>query len=150
MDSEGVPTTDTKQALNGLVMPLGGYKGSGLAMMVEILCAVLSGGAMSTELGGIRIPGKKMRVSQTYLAIDVQRFLPAENFQARMDRLIQMIKSAAPARDYDEVLIAGEPETRTEERRSREGIPIAQGNWRALVDIAARLSVEQPIQRTTP
>ena len=150
MDSEGVPTTDTQTALKGLVMPLGGYKGSGLAMMVEILCAVLSGGAMSTELGGIRIPGKKMRVSQTYLAIDVQRFLPVEDFQARMDRLIQTIKSAAPARDYDEVLIAGEPETRTEERRSREGIPIAQGNWRALVDIAARLGVEQPIPGTTP
>ena len=144
MDSEGVPTTDTQTALKGLVMPLGGYKGSGLAMMVEILGAVLSGGAMSTELGGIRIPGKKMRVSQTYLAIDVQRFLPMEDFESRMDRLIQMVKSAAPARDYDEVLIAGEPETRTEWQRSREGIPIAPGNWRALVDIAARLGVEQP------
>ncbi len=104
---------------------------------------------MSTELGGIRIPGKKMRVSQTYLAIDVQRFLSLEDFEARMDRLIQMIKSAAPARDYDEVLIAGEPETRMEDKRSREGIPVAQGNWRALVDITARLGVEQPSQRTT-
>ncbi|MDQ6759279.1 MAG: Ldh family oxidoreductase, partial [Acidobacteriota bacterium] len=49
MDAEGVPTTDTQTALDGLLMPLGGYKGSGLAMMVEILCAVMGGGAMSTE-----------------------------------------------------------------------------------------------------
>src|SRR5260370_715153 len=89
MDSEGVPTTDTQIALKGLVMPLGGYKGSGLAMMVEILCAVLGGGAMSTELGGIRIKGKKMRVSQTYIAIDVPRFLPVEEFEERMSRLVR-------------------------------------------------------------
>ena len=62
MDSEGVPTTDPDTALKGLLMPLGGYKGSGLAMMAEILCAVLSGGAMSTELGGIRFRGKQVRV----------------------------------------------------------------------------------------
>src|SRR5207237_6141074 len=43
-DSAGVPTTDTAAAYKGMLMPLGGYKGSGLAMMVEILCSVLSGG----------------------------------------------------------------------------------------------------------
>ena len=89
MDSEGVPTTDTQVALKGLLMPLGGYKGSGLAMMVEILCAVLSGGAMSTELGGIRFRGKPVRVSQMFLAIDIARFMPLDEFRARMDRLIR-------------------------------------------------------------
>ena len=49
-------------AYAGLLMPLGGYKGSGLAMMVEILCGVMSGGAMSTELGGLRVRGKRFRV----------------------------------------------------------------------------------------
>src|SRR5260370_14674119 len=48
-DREGVPPTDTAEAYNGMLMPLGGYKGSGLAMMVEILCGVLGGGAMATQ-----------------------------------------------------------------------------------------------------
>ncbi|NWG13549.1 MAG: Ldh family oxidoreductase, partial [Acidobacteria bacterium] len=52
-DSEGVPTTDPQEALRGLLMPLGGYKGSGLGFMIEVLCGVLSGGAMSTEVGGL-------------------------------------------------------------------------------------------------
>src|SRR2546425_1942073 len=112
MDSEGVPTTSVETALKGLVSPLGGYKGSGLALMVEILCAVLSGGAMSTELGGIRIRGKQVRVSQTFIAIDIARFLPLEEFHARMDKLIASIKSTPPAKGYDEVLVAGEPEWR--------------------------------------
>src|SRR5216684_8293751 len=110
MDSEGMPTTDTQTALKGLLMPLGGYKGSGLALMAEILCAVLSGGAMSTELGGIRFRGKPVQVSQMFLAIDLARFMPLDEFRARMDRLIRMMKSTAPAAGFSEVLVAGEPE----------------------------------------
>jgi LDH2 family malate/lactate/ureidoglycolate dehydrogenase len=143
-DKEGVPTTDTQTALAGLLMPLGGYKGSGLAMMAEILCAVLSGGAMSTELGGIRIRGKKMRVSQMYLAIDIERFLPLHEFRERIDRLIEMIKSAAPAKGYDEVLVAGEPELRIEEERRQTGIPVGDGTWQALTAAAEALKVKLP------
>src|ERR1043165_6106495 len=90
-DSAGVPTTNTADAYKGMLMPLGGYKGSGLAMMVEILCAVLSGGAMANELGGIRFRGKLVRVSQTFLAIDIARFMPVEEFTARMEKLIHLI-----------------------------------------------------------
>src|SRR5579862_9556953 len=124
MDSDGVPTTDTETALQGLLMPLGGYKGSGLAMMAEILCAVLGGGAMSTELGGIRFRGKAVRVSQMFLAIDIARFEPVDEFRARMDRLIRILKTTPPATGYSEVLVAGEPEWRTEQERSRSGIPV--------------------------
>ena len=79
-------------------MPLGGYKGSGLAMMAEILCAVLSGGAMSTELGGIRIQGQPMRASHLFLAIDVARFMPLDEFARRMQSLVGMVKSSRPAK----------------------------------------------------
>ena len=63
-------------------MPLGGYKGSGLAMMVEILCAVLSGGAMSTELGGIRIRGRS-HAGQPDVPGDRHRALPARWMNSR-------------------------------------------------------------------
>jgi LDH2 family malate/lactate/ureidoglycolate dehydrogenase len=145
MDAEGVPTTSVETALKGLVSPLGGYKGSGLAMMAEILCAVLSGGAMSTELGGIRIRGRAVRVSQMYLGIDISRFLPVEEFTARMERLIAVIKSTPPARGYDEVLVAGEPEWRKEAERRAHGIPLEAGTWKSLTDTAARVGVSQPV-----
>src|SRR5579872_6608247 len=113
-DAEGVPTTDTQQAYKGMLMPLGGYKGSGLAMMVEILCSVLGGGAMSTELGGIRDRGRAVRNSQIFLAIDIAHFMPVEEFAGRVERLVAMMKSTAPAPGYEEVLVAGDPEWRTE------------------------------------
>jgi LDH2 family malate/lactate/ureidoglycolate dehydrogenase len=131
-------------ALGGLLMPLGGYKGSGLAMMAEILCAVLGGGAMSTELGGIRIQGQPMRTSQFFLAIDAARFLPPDEFQRRLEALVAMVKSSRPAKGYDEVLVAGEPEWRAEEIRRREGIPLSDGAWLAMVQAAERLGVAVP------
>src|SRR5260370_34441552 len=84
MDADGNPTTNPKTALEGLPMPLGGYKGTGLALMVEGLCAVLSGGAMLTEVGGLRVKNRPMRVSHFFLAIDPERFLPMDQFQTRM------------------------------------------------------------------
>ena len=145
MDSEGVPTTDPETALKGLLMPLGGYKGSGLAMMVEILCAVLSGGAMSTELGGIRFRGKPVRVSQMFLAIDIARFLPVDEFRARMDGLIRQMKATPPAVGYIEVLVAGDPEWRMEEERRQSGVPVGRGTWHALCEAADRLGVAAPV-----
>jgi LDH2 family malate/lactate/ureidoglycolate dehydrogenase len=141
MDAEGVPTTSVSTALAGMISPLGGYKGSGLAMMTEILCAVLSGGAMGNELGRIRDRGRPVRVSQMFLGIDVARFMPLDEFIARMQKLAESIKSTPPAKGYQEVLVAGEPEWRMEEERRANGIPVEEGTWKLLVDTAARLGV---------
>ena len=143
-DSNGVPTTDTEAAYKGLLMPLGGYKGSGLAMMVEILCGVLSGGAIANELGGIRYRGKLVRVSQTFLAIDIARFMPVEEFTARMEKLVGIMKSTPAAPGYAEVLVAGEPEWRIEAERLKSGIPIADGNWDMLCKAAKSVGVAVP------
>ena len=146
LDRDGRPTTDVAAALQGFLMPLGGYKGSGLSVMVEILCGVLSGGAMATEIRGIRQHGRHSRVNHAFLAIDVARFLPLEEFHARMDWLVGVIKSAPPAAGYDEVLVAGDPEWRSEDQRRRHGIPIPPGSWEALARTAERLGVPLPTQ----
>jgi LDH2 family malate/lactate/ureidoglycolate dehydrogenase len=144
-DSQGVPTTSTKAAYNkGMLMPLGGYKGSGLGLMVEILCSVLSGGAMANDVGGIRIRGRRNRCSQCFIAIDIARFMPIEEFTARVEQLVQLMKSTPTAPGYGEVMVAGDPEWRTEAERLKNGIPIEDGNWDLLVKTAARLQVAVP------
>ncbi len=141
MDKDGIPTTDTEAAYKGLLMPLGGYKGSGLAMMVEILCGAISGGAMSTQLGGLRVRGKRVRNSQTFIAIDVGRVQP--DFRERVDWLIGEVKGAAPAAGYEEVLVANEPELRMERERLRSGIPVADGTYEGLLAAAVRVGVTE-------
>ncbi len=145
-DSEGVPTTDTEKAYKGLLMPLGGYKGSGLALMVEILCSVLSGGAMADEVGAIRVRGKKVRTSQMFMAIDVAHFMSVEEFTSRIEHLVSVIKSTPTAPGYDEVLVAGDPEWRIEAERLANGIPIEDGNWETLCKTAERVGVPVPVQ----
>jgi len=143
MDKDGVPTTDTDAAYAGLLMPLGGYKGSGLAMMVEILCGVIGGGAMSTQLGGIRFRGKPVRASQTFIAVDVLRMQP--EFRDRIDWLIEEVKSSATAAGYDEVLVANEPELRIERQRQETGIPVPDGTYEALRAAAVRVGVTESL-----
>src|SRR4051794_6410260 len=108
-DNAGVPTTDTKSAYEGMLMPLGGYKGSGLAMMVEILCAVLGGGAMANEIGGIRYRGRTVRVSQIFIAIDIARFMAGGGVTGRLGELGGGMKKTAPAPGDEEEVGGGGP-----------------------------------------
>jgi LDH2 family malate/lactate/ureidoglycolate dehydrogenase len=144
LDSEGVPTTDTAKAYKGLLQPLGGYKGSGLAVMVEMLCGVLSGGAVSNELGGIRFRGTTVDISQFYLALDPKCFLEPGEYEARALALTNKLKAVAPAQGFDEVLVAGEPEIRTEARRRKEGIPLPDAVWESLSSWAAKQNIPLP------
>ena len=144
LDGDGNPTTDRRAAEKGRPSPIGGYKGTGLAMMVEILCAGLSGGPMSTDVP-VYDPARPIQVSHTFLAIDPARFMGLAEFEGRMSRLAQLVKSSEPAPGYDEVLIAGEPEWRAMAERLREGIPIPEPLWEALTSIAAPLKVVPPL-----
>lgn len=144
LDAAGVPTTDTAAAVKGMPMPLGGYKGSGLGMMVEILCSVLSGGAHREDVAGIHVKGRKSRASQFFMALDVARFMPVEEFRARLEHLVAYVKTSAPAPGYDEVLVAGDPEWRMEAERKRSGIPMGRGTWEELARTAALVGVAAP------
>ncbi len=144
MDADGVPTQDTEKARSGLLMPLGGYKGSGLGMFVEILCGVLGGGAMSTQLGGLHSTSRKMCCSHCFMAIDIARMMPLAEFQARMECLITTVKSTKPASGYEEIMVAGDPEWRVEARRVHEGIPLDPSVWDQLAGLALELGVSLP------
>jgi LDH2 family malate/lactate/ureidoglycolate dehydrogenase len=141
LDANGEPTTDTAAAVKGSPMPLGGYKGSGLAFLIEILCSVLSGGAISTQVGGLRVTDKPIRTSHFFLAMDVARFMPIEEFTIRMQYLVDLVKASTPATGYDEVLVAGEPEWRAEADRLANGIPVAAAIWESLQELAGDLGL---------
>ena len=88
-----------------------------------------------------------MSASLYFLAIDVARFLPLHDFDQRMQFVKQTVMGSRPAPGYDEVLIAGEPEWRTEEIRRREGIPIPVGVWNHLSEAGRSVGVTPPPAR---
>ncbi len=144
LNAEGEPTTSTVEAVKGSPMPLGGYKGSGLSFFIEILCAVLSGGAMSTQVGGLRVMDRPIRTSHFFMALDVGRFMPMDEFVERMTFLVNLVKASKPAKGYDEVLVAGDPEWREEAFRREHGVPISDGIWNSLLQLADQYSVPRP------
>ena len=144
LTADGQPTTDTQAAQSGQPTPFGRYKGSGLAMLVEILTAGLSGGPMASEMPAFGKGADPLRISHSYLVIDPGRFFGPGEFAGRMERLAQMVKSSEAAPGYDEVLIAGEPEWRKARERERDGIPIPASLWEQLSATATALNVSVP------
>ena len=127
LDEEGYPTTDPVAADKGVMLPLGGYKGYGLALIAEILASILTdaefGPHINNLYGDITLP---QRTGHFLGAIDVSSFMPPERFRARIDELVSFIRSIPLAPGHEEILIPGEPERRKAEEYGREGIPIAE------------------------
>ncbi len=138
----GDPTTDPARA--AIPMPLGGPKGAGLALMFECLASLLVGNPLvEAELTG---PEGERRHNQNgfLLAIDIAAFIDVETYGASLDRMVELIKALPKAPGTDEILVPGERGDRVLVERSRDGIPIAPGTWRALSEAADRLGVEMP------
>ncbi len=132
IDHEGKVTTNPKEVLDGgALMPLGGidlmrgYKGYGLAMLVDIFSGVLAGSAFGNEVAQPS-NNKPARVGHFFAAIRVDAFRPVEEFKQDMDRLIQMMKESPKAVDQERIYIHGEKEFEMTERRRSAGIPLLE------------------------
>jgi LDH2 family malate/lactate/ureidoglycolate dehydrogenase len=143
LDRHGVPTTDPGEALfHGFLQWAGGYKGFGLATVVEVLGGVLSGGLFGSDVPAMKAFGADPLVtSGFYLALDPERFMPIAEFRARMDRLVAQIKSSERARGVAEIFVAGEIEARTKRERQFSGIPLSGVVHRELEGLGARHGV---------
>jgi len=134
----------------GGILPLGGrgetfsgYKGYGLALMVDILCGVLAGAAYGPDVDDIRrpvAPGVRLfpDVGHFFLAIDVARFLPLDAFEARLDDYFDRIVASRRALDQERIWIHGEKELEMEDCHRREGIPLSQNVYDMLNALAAK------------
>ncbi len=124
-DKEGRVTTDPRAALEGVLLPIGGYKGYGLALMVDVLAGVLAGAAFGPHVSNLRKLEAPQDVGHFFAALDIRAFLDYGEFVARMERLVREIKEAPRAAGVERIYLPGEIEWEHEERRRREGIPLA-------------------------
>jgi LDH2 family malate/lactate/ureidoglycolate dehydrogenase len=142
LDAEGRPTTDPKAALEGVVLPIGEYKGSGLSMLMDIFGGVLSGAAYAGNVADqYKVFDRPQDVGHFFLAMKPDLFVPMAEYRSRMDTLIERVRAVPKAAGFEEILIPGEPETREEEKRRRSGIPYAGGEIATLQEEAARAGV---------
>lgn len=124
VDHQGRPTTDPAAFYGpprGAILPFGGHKGYALSVMIELLAGALTG-------GGCTAPGSDsaaaLRNNMLSLLIRPDLLGAGDGLAAEIDRFLAWVRSAAPARDGDEVLLPGEVERRTRAERFAQGIPL--------------------------
>jgi uncharacterized oxidoreductase len=147
MDGHGNPTTDFaafRGPPRGMFLPFGGYKGSGIALVTELLGGALTGNGFGRDWwdrGGHGVNGVFLQ------AIAVEEFQPLDEFIAKAEELAAFVRSRKPAPGFDEVLIPGDQARRHEEHQLRNGVEIDAGTWNQLTTTANKLQVMLPHPR---
>lgn len=142
MDRDGVPTTDPAAAINGLLAPIGGFKGTGMAMVMGILSAMLSGAAYGTELGDMERGPIAGQDGHFIAAIRVDAFEEIGHFTARVDGAIRQLHAAKRAPGVERIYAPGEKEHATRQEYARDGIPLNAVTLTDLRRTAAALGVD--------
>lgn len=156
VDAHGRPTTDAQGVLDQLdagapggLLPLGGldagHKGYGLATMVDILSGVLAGARAGLAVyGAAHDQGEPADVGHLLAAISLDAFGTAGEFKDAMDAYIEMLHRAPRANGVARIMVAGEPEFESAERRRHAGIPLLESVAISLRALGTELGVAAP------
>jgi LDH2 family malate/lactate/ureidoglycolate dehydrogenase len=137
LDAEGKPTDDPAAILaTQKVLPFGGHKGAGLALMMELLTGALSGGLFSHEIGRADPSGIDPGSSKLFLALDVSAFVDADRFSQRAEELIAWLRQAEPGLTIN---LPGERGWQAREENLAVGVPIHPEIVAQLETIGVRL-----------
>jgi len=145
-DERGVPTTDPHAALKGLLAPIGGYKGYGISLAIDLLCGVLTGSSYGSHFPGFLADNLKdpTDVGSVFAAINVESFMDLPEFKASMDTALREMKNSERAEGVKRIYIPGEIELETKADRLKHGIPIPEPVVKDLVALGQELSVPFP------
>ncbi len=141
IDADGQPTNDPAGLIRdrtGALLSFGKHKGSGLAVMCEIMAGALAGGQRTDQAGRGGILNSMLAV-----VIDPARLGDPDAVAAGAASTAAHIRSSRVAPGFEQVLLPGEPERRSAERRGGEGIEVDDGTWREVREAAAKLGITQ-------
>ena len=149
VDHDGQMTTNPAEVLDGALMPLGGpdylrgYKGYGLALVVDILCGVLSGGLFGSAVGQ---PHRPAGVGHFFAALRVDAFRDPRSFAVDMQALLEELRNAPKEVGQERIYIHGEKEFEMAERYLQEGVPLLDSTVQALCQAAEQVGLQFDLQ----
>jgi LDH2 family malate/lactate/ureidoglycolate dehydrogenase len=143
IDRQGQPLLDPNRAHEGFLLPIGGHKGYGLALVVGLLAGTLGGAAMGRDVVDFNADFKTVtNTGQAILAIDPAAFGDPAAFRAAVDRIVRDIRGSARLPGVDRIWLPGEQSHERRQRYGEQGIPIASGLLDDLAALAAELGIE--------
>lgn len=151
MTDGGEPTTNAADALLGAVLPMAGYKGSGLAMMIDILSGVLTGAASGQDVIDLYDRSERHQdLGHFFVAIDVAAFCPPDVFQARVERYAGQVRLQPRVPGVEQILLPGDRERAAQEQAALVGIPLSATDLADLDALARELGVPGLGSHLTP
>ncbi len=140
VDKEGRPTTNPNDFFDGGGhMPFGSHKGWGLMIASEFMSQVLTG---SQNYADDKYGGDVLRYQATTMVVfKADLFQSFEDYSSRSEKIMDRVRSVKPADGFDKVMVPGDKETETRDKRSREGIPIPDDTWQTIVEAAGSLGI---------
>jgi LDH2 family malate/lactate/ureidoglycolate dehydrogenase len=148
LDEDGNDTTDPVRASKGSILPVGGAKGYCLGLMIEILSGVITGSAISNEIGSVwKDFTRRNRVGHLFLTIDVSRLMPLERYYDRIEDLVSFIKEAKKRVGINEILLPGETRWRNYQDSLNNGVRIGGELFKELQSLADELKIMVPWEK---
>lgn len=141
-DAQGRPTTDAAAAIDGLLTPIGGFKGTALALIMGVLSSMLSGAAYGTELGDMESGPRAGEDGHFLLAIKVDAFEDAARFKERVDQAVRQIHACRKADGVERTWVPGEKEAENRRAYGEAGIPLNDVTLEGIAAAAAALGVD--------
>jgi LDH2 family malate/lactate/ureidoglycolate dehydrogenase len=151
IDANGRPTTDANAALVGAVLPVGGAKGSGLSMAIDIFCGVLTGAGYGPSVRNMYEDwAHPQNVGHAFLVIDIGKFMPLDRFTERLRDYVALLKAEPKADGVAEILYAGECEYRLAASRRVHGIVLSDALSKQLAGLGQDCGIAWPGSRSQP
>ncbi len=142
MDLQGQPLTDPKRAGEGFLLPIGGPKGYGLALMFGLLAGTLNGAAFGKNVVDFNHDFASLtNTGHVIIAANIAAFADVKTFKEKVDEIWDEMKSSPLLPGFDEIRLPGERSTKLYEDRMASGLPISPELGLALDDLADRLGV---------
>jgi L-2-hydroxycarboxylate dehydrogenase (NAD+) len=142
IDREGKPLTDPKRANEGFLLPIGGYKGYGLSLVVGLIAGTLNGAAMGKDVIDFNADAATpTNTGQAIVAIDPAAFSELPEFKKAVDTIIRDLRGSARMPGVERIRVPGENSQETIERQRREGIAIAPSLMQTLDRLAEDLEI---------
>jgi L-2-hydroxycarboxylate dehydrogenase (NAD+) len=139
---DGQPLTDPNSSADGLLLPIGGYKGSGLSLVLGLLAGPLNGAVFGRDV--VDFNADQTTVTNTghfILAFDVARFTPLDVFKAEIDRHLRDLRQSKVLPGFDAIRLPGEQRRQRRDDRARNGVPILPELLLQLDELAGELGV---------
>lgn len=146
LNKEGEPTTNAKDALEGIVLPIGDYKGYGITLMIDLLTGVLTGSNFGEQVPQIE-ENRKRKNGHLFISLNVEAFMELNHFKARVDELVQMIKSAPKIQEDIDILLPGEREWKSKLSQDSNMVRLPERIVNLMLELTKEFNLLMPVYK---